>query len=84
MLGECLFTLHHRPEFTAVPPPTTHPAITSTSEHAMPAELTQISLQRPGTSKRVRLVSASHSGWIPGLLVSFGYGLRLLTSSPSV
>lgn len=58
----CRLTFHHSPAFTAVPPPSTQPAIWSISVHAMPDESTQIWLQRPGTSNRVRFVPSNHSG----------------------
>jgi hypothetical protein len=53
---------HQSPALIAVPPPSTQPAIDDASLQAMPSESTQIWLQRPGTSNRVRLVLVSHVG----------------------
>jgi hypothetical protein len=57
-------TFHQRPALTAVPPPSTHPSIWSVSWQAMPVESCQISLQRPGTSNRVRFVAPSQAGFM--------------------
>jgi hypothetical protein len=61
-----LLTFHQRPALIAVPPPRMHPAMVSTSVQAIPVASAQISLSRPGTSNRVKLVPESQDGFIAG------------------